>query len=371
MDKITFSIGSYVKTPNEPLTTVSLTLAKLVDLFRTPAIIPDKLKSPYFLRCTATHRNNKSVSNNGALLIIDADKRLDWLNVTGNFDGSINPYSELDGSIEPYQVHQCLLQYGITHAIYSSYSNGATHDKDGKKYLEPVIKWRAVIPCQYPKNRLTDCVNYIIALLHENQLFVADAKENHTYSQAWFMPCVHPDRVDLFQFFSFADGDYLSIETVNQWVKEQAVLNEWTEDNNQKARLNEPTEHAARKPLATPSQTDSKSPIDAFNAAYSVHDVLTNSGYKLTENGKYLSPKSTTKEAGVIVLPDGKHIKSYHNDVLNDGYAHDAFDCYRLLECDGDKRTALNWNSEITRQNRRDYMRTKELSQAFVVECVA
>lgn len=365
MDNITFSIGSYVKTPNEPLTTVSLTLAKLIELFSNPAIITDKLTSPYFLRCTATHRNNKSVSNKGALIIIDADKRLDWLNVTGNNDGSINPYSELDGSIPPEPVHHCLVAYKINHLIYSSYSNGATQDKDGKKYLEPVIKWRSVIPCQYPQERLTDCVNYIMALLHENHLFVADAKENHTYPQAWFMPCVHPDRKELFQFFSFADGDYLSIETVNQWVKEQAVLNEWTEDNNQKAWLSEPTEPAPRKPLATPSKTDSKSPIDAFNELYSVHDVLVNNDYKRATNGKYLRPKSSTKEAGVIVLEDDKHIISYHNDILNDGKSHDAWDCYRLLECGGDKFKALNWNEALTRQNRRDYMKAKELSQAL------
>jgi hypothetical protein len=357
MDKpIVFSIGKNVRTPKEQLTPISLTLAELCVAFSNPAIIPDKLISPYYLRYAGHYRNSKSAPNMGVLLIIDADKRIDWLN-----DGS-----ELDGSIEPYPVHQCLLQYGINHLIYSSYSNGKIGG-DGER----LIKWRLIIPCQYPQDRLTDCVNYIIALLHENHLFVADAKENHTYSQAWFMPCVHPDRKELFQFFSFADGDYLSIETVNQWVKEQAVLNEWTEDNNQKAWLSEPTEPQPRKPLATPSQTDSKSPIDAFNAAYTVHDVLTNNDYKLTENGKYLSPESTTKEAGVIVLPDGKHIKSYHNDVLNDGYAHDAFDCYRLLECNGDKRTALNWNSELTRQNRRDYMRSKELSQAVCVECVA
>jgi hypothetical protein len=363
MDKITFSIGSYVKTTNEQLTTVSLTLAKLVDLFRTPAIITNKLKSPYFLRCTATHRNNKNVSNNGALIIIDADKRLDWLNVTGNDDGSINPYSELDGSINPEPVHYCLVAYRINHLIYSSYSNGKTGGNG-----ERLIKWRLVIPCHYSQTQLSDCVNYIIALLHENHLFVADAKENHTYAQAWFMPCVHPDRVDLFQFFSFADGDFLDISTVKQWAKEQAALNEWTENTTTKtALLTEPTQ--PRKPLATPSQTDSKSPILAFNALHSVHEVLVNNGYKRATNGKYLSPSSSTKEAGVIVLEDDKHIKSYHNDVLNDGKSHDAFDCYRLLECGGDMRTALNWNSELTRQNRRDYMKAKELNKADFMEC--
>jgi len=75
-----------------------------------------------------------------------------------------------------------------------------------------------------------------MALLHENHLFVANAKENSTYAQAWFMPCVHPERVGLFQFFSFADGDFLDIGTVNEWVEEQKALNdEWTESNNQQA----------------------------------------------------------------------------------------------------------------------------------------
>jgi hypothetical protein len=244
MDNITFSIGSYVKTPNEQLTTVSLGLTKLVDLFSKPAIITDKLKSPYYLRCTATHRNNKRVSNTGALIIIDADKRIDWLN-----DGS-----ELDGSINPAPVHYCLVAYRINHLIYSSYSNGKL-GADG----EPLIKWRLIIPCQYPQDRLTDCVNYIMALLHENHLFVADAKENHTYAQAWFFPCAHPDRVDFFQFFSFAEGDFLDVEAIPA---------------TQPALLSQRTEPAPRKLLATPSQTDSKSPILAFNELYTVHDVL-------------------------------------------------------------------------------------------------
>jgi hypothetical protein len=352
MDKITFSIGIYVKTTNEQLTTVSLSLAELIELFSNPAIIIDKLKSPYYVRYAGHYRNNKSAPNMGVLLIIDADKRIDWLN-----DGS-----ELDGSINPEPVHYCLVAYGINHLIYSSYSNGKTGG-DGER----LIKWRLVIPCHYSQTQLSDCVNYIIALLHENHLFVADAKENHTYAQAWFMPCVHPDRVDLFQFFSFADGDFLDISTVKQWAKEQAALNEWTENTTTKtALLTEPTQ--PRKPLATPSQTDSKSPILAFNALYSVHDVLTRNKYKRAENGKYLSPNSTSKEAGVIVLNDDRII-SYHNDLLNDGKSHDAFDCYRLLECGGDMRAALRWNSNITRQNQRNFMKAKELSRSDFVEC--
>ncbi|WP_239649623.1 AAA family ATPase [Methylocucumis oryzae] len=51
-----------------------------------------------------------------------------------------------------------------------------------------------------------------------------------------------------------------------------------------------------------------------------------------------------------------ERVYSHGGDVLNDGFAHDAFDCMRLLECDGDYSKAINWNSEITKQNQRLYM---------------
>lgn len=333
MNNIVFSIGSYVKTPNEKLTTVSLNLAKLVELFSRPAIITDKLTSHYFLRCVASYRNNKSVAPSASLLIIDADKRIDWLG-----DGG-----ELDGSVNPAPVHCCLRDYGINHLIYSSYSNGKI-DANG----EPLTKWRAVIPCQYARDRLADAAGHIITLLHENQLFVADAKENNAYAQAWFMPCVHPERADFFQFFSFADGDFLDVEAIPA---------------THPALLKETPTPAPCRPLAAP-RTHTSTPITAFNETYTVHDVLVRNGYKRAANGKYLSPDSGTKEAGVVVLEDGARIISYHNDALNDGAVHDAWDCYRLLECGGGKALALNWNAELTRQNRREYMKAQGPSQA-------
>jgi hypothetical protein len=255
--EITFSVGKNVRTPKEQLTRISPSLAKLCELFSNPAIITDKLTSPYYLRYAGHYRNNKSAPNMGVLLIIDADKRIDWLN-----DGS-----ELDGSINPEPVHYCLVAYGINHLIYSSYSNGKI-GSDGER----LIKWRLIIPCQYPQNRLTDCVNFIIALLHENHLFVVNAKENTTFSQAWFMPCVHPDRKDFFQFFSFADGDFLDVETIPA---------------TQTALLTDETKPPPRKPLATFLRTHTQSPINAFNELYTVHDVLVRNGYKRASNGKY------------------------------------------------------------------------------------
>lgn len=341
---IIFSIGKYVRTPNEQLKTVSLNLAKLIDLFSKPIVTSDKMRTPYFLRCTGTHRNNNSVSNKAALLIIDADKRLDWL----------NDWQELDGSISPKPVHYCLADYGINHLIYSSFSNGETHDKKGNKYPEPVIKWRAVIPCNYPQSRLKDCVQYVINLLHENHCFIADAKENCTWSQAWFMPSCHPDRLNDFEFFSYQNGNALSLDDVP--IFEQVV------EETSTALLNEP-KPLHREPLATPSTINSNSPILEFNSTYSIDDVLTRNGYKRATNGKYLSPNSSSGIAGLLIIKDdndNERALSYHNDILNDGKAHDAWDCYRLLECGGNRNRALNWNAELTKQNQREYMASIE-----------
>lgn len=338
MTTIQFSTGKYIKTPNEALHDVTVQgLAKLIDLFSTPAILSDKIKAPYFLRCQAKHRNNNSVAPEASLLIVDADKRINWQ----------GDNSELEGSINPAPVHGCLKSYGINHFIYSSYSNGKP---DSHGY--PMTKWRAVIPCQYPHDRLTDCVNYIIDLLHENELFVADAKENHTYAQAWFYPSVPPERAHLFKFFSFIDGDNLSIESIPLPI----VAKQEDEQVIKQALL-------SSKPALARCADMGKSPIDAFNAVNTIHDVLTRNDYKLDPHTKkYLSPASSTGEAGVIVQKDGEHIISYHNDVLNDGKAHDAFSCYRLLECGGDMPKALNWDSELTRQNRQKW-KTENLAK--------
>jgi hypothetical protein len=337
MGSITFAIGRYVKTPNERLSTITTGLAKLEMIFSNPAPLADKLKSPYYLRCQATQRNNKSVSNNASLVLIDGDSRIDWLG-TGEI---------IEGTIEPELVHYCLKAYGINHLMYSSYSHG----KIGIDGL-PMTKWRAVIPCNYPRDRLTDCITYLINLLHENELFCADVKENHTYSQAWFMPCLPTDRVGLFQFFSFIDGNNLLIDDVPMFEKldVKGCTNRVNFNNGQVLLSPKPNE---QPPKQKPARTNS--PISAFNALHTVHDVLNRNGYKRASNGKYLCPHSSTKEAGVAILTgdDGiERVYSHHgSDPLNDGSSHDAFGCFRILEYGGDMR-AMNWDSELTRKNR-------------------
>ena len=73
-----------------------------------------------------------------------------------------------------------------------------------------------------------------------------------------------------------------------------------------------------------------------------------------------IRPGSESKAPGGVIMrncADGiERVFSHGGDALNDGFAHDAFDCYRLLECGSDYAKALNWNSEITKHNQRLYI---------------
>ncbi len=84
--------------------------------------------------------------------------------------------------------------------------------------------------------------------------------------------------------------------------------------------------------------------IEHFNEAVEVEAVLERNGYRRVRD-RYLSPSSKTGAPGVSLL-DGRAYSHHAGDVLNDGYAHDAFDCLRLLEAGGEWRAALDMARE-------------------------
>jgi hypothetical protein len=81
--------------------------------------------------------------------------------------------------------------------------------------------------------------------------------------------------------------------------------------------------------------------IDAFNAQNEIGTILEEHGY--IQNGRrWLWAGSTTGTPGVRLLPeDGRVYSSHGGDPLNDGHAHDAFDCHRILRHDGDMTQAV------------------------------
>lgn len=130
----------------------------------------------------------------------------------------------------------------------------------------------------------------------------------------------------------------------------------------------EPPKIASRKPQSAAQLNGWRNPIDEFNQSASVVDVLSRNGYRQTGLDRFIRPGSKSKAAGVAILRNCKdgieRIYSHGGDVLNDGFAHDAFDCFRLLECGGDETKALGWNPEITKHNQRLYRQEQDQKAA-------
>ncbi|MDU7556420.1 MAG: AAA family ATPase [Pseudomonas sp.] len=105
-------------------------------------------------------------------------------------------------------------------------------------------------------------------------------------------------------------------------------------------------EQAAQETLQTQRRAPvNGSVIDAFNAQEGVGPILEGYGYTPQRGGRWLWEGSTTGAAGVRLLPDegkGERVYSSHGgDPLNDGHAHDAFDCFRILEHGGNTAAAM------------------------------
>jgi hypothetical protein len=102
----------------------------------------------------------------------------------------------------------------------------------------------------------------------------------------------------------------------------------------------EPPKIAPCKPQKSANLKGYRCPIKEFNQAYSVTDVLIRNGYKQAGKDRFIRPGSESKAPGAVIMrncADGiERVYSHGGDALNDGFAHDAFDCMRLLECSGE-----------------------------------
>ena len=96
---------------------------------------------------------------------------------------------------------------------------------------------------------------------------------------------------------------------------------------------------APRKQLLGEHLAGWRNPITEFNQAFSVEEILERHGYAPAGRDRYIRPGSESQAPGAVILrkcKDGvERVFSHGGDVLNDKHSHDAFDCYRLLECGG------------------------------------
>lgn len=278
----------------------------------------------YFLRCSGTQRNNQDTCDTANILILDGDSTLNP--ETGEVTSGAPP---------PEHVHEVLVSLGVQHLIYTSHSNDVGYHK-----------YRVILPCQYTPEQLPVLLDYCFNLLHKNDVWLAPASENKTWCQAWYFPRVpNEERLKLFLFFQH-DGDKLDTSSIYEaWQRKQPIKEE-------------PQPLMPKKKFNT--QGGQRSPIAEFNQQFSCTGILLRNGYTQKGN-RFLRPESESKIPGVQFCrncSDGvERIYSHGGDDLNNGFAHDAFDCYQILECAGDSKKALNWNPEITKHNQRVYMK--------------
>jgi len=93
------------------------------------------------------------------------------------------------------------------------------------------------------------------------------------------------------------------------------------------------------KSVATSNTSfDQSSSEQKFNELVTVHAVLLRNGYKQCPNdeNKFRHPDSMSGNYGLMILGDDCCYSHNANDPLCDKNSHNAFDCMRLLECDGD-----------------------------------
>lgn len=102
-----------------------------------------------------------------------------------------------------------------------------------------------------------------------------------------------------------------------------------------------------------------------FNSQNDLEDILKRNNYRKVRD-KYIAPDSTSGNAGVFLFSDENGQKmcfSHHGDALGDGHAHDAFDCFKILEHYGNFESALSEVKKIhdaTRFNFSEGSRARE-----------
>jgi hypothetical protein len=229
----------------------------------------------------------------------------------------------VSGAPSPVLVHDVLTNLGVNHCIYSSHSNA-----------ENLHKYRVVIPCQYSREQLPALLGYLFDSLHVNAVMLCPVPENRTWSQAWYFPRTPQDRAHLFEFWQFSKGSSLDVEKIHEdWlIKSPAPM----------PVLRESPKKQAHVSADKPGQID---PILLFNDHFkNPFNYLATQGYAV-KGDRLLRPNSSTKTPSVQFCDscnDGKpRVFSHGGDVLNNGYAHDSFDCFMLLEHGGNVVSAL------------------------------
>ncbi|MDI1278514.1 bifunctional DNA primase/polymerase [Methylobacter sp.] len=147
----------------------------------------------------------------------------------------------------------------------------------------------------------------------------------------------HPDTGTTYQVI----GDIANIPEIPDGLLNVALhWDSWRLCFDSALGIVEPPQDLPRETLHGENLKGWRNPVLEFNQSFSVQDILLRNGYRAVGKDRFIRPGSTSKAPGIKILTNCKNgfdaCYSHGGDALNDGYKHDAFDCFRLLEHGGD-----------------------------------
>ena len=212
------------------------------------------------------------------------------------------------------------------YAIYSSRSATIEHQK-----------WRVIIPFNEPATATQwQQVSEIL-----NDKFQAANIEPDRASERVNQICYLPNRGEFYE--SCIEQNHAPLNWLESFQAE--ILEKQNQAIAEQQRINQQREQSRLKAVERMA-SGGKSPIVAFNAAYSIEQSLEFYGYKRVGN-KWISPLSTSGKAGVIISKDGnKWISSHTSDAgigkeNKNGTSGDAFDLFKYYDHGNIQSSAL------------------------------
>lgn len=155
---------------------------EFVDIVSQPEV--GQKNGDYFVRGLCVGPRSDATLRSWDLVIIDGDQLVD------------NGHS----CCPPQLVHAVMVKAGITHTIYTSYSNDIVNNRH---------KWRLVLPCPdvVDAETLAQAVGEVVSILHGAGLMVRNVRENLVPSQPWFLPRCPEQHFDDF-YAAWHDGGH-------------------------------------------------------------------------------------------------------------------------------------------------------------------
>ena len=216
-------------------------------------------------------------------------------------------------------------------AILAIVDGANFHFYDSKSSTAENRKYRVL----FVLDELISRNDYQAVTTHINDKLEALGIKPDRSNQKPFQVFYLPNKGEYYEYHSFTGGVNLNaIKTFDSAIQKQKQLDA---DELEASRKRTALSMAKRKQRTA---CDFKSPVDAFNASYTVEELLTSNGYK-QRGSHFMHPNSETGSYSASVKDGRVHSLSSADPLYSENGAHDAFSVFTVLKHNGDRDSAI------------------------------